>query len=79
MGVERVSGCYDSPLTYEYTSFNMRITESLQIENDRRGYQEMCSDCEAFGLQKHGITRSGYIGMTVLAILTISGRRGHKG
>ena len=25
----------------------MRITESLPIENDRGGYQELCSDCEA--------------------------------
>ena len=25
--------------------------------NDRRGYQEVCSDCEAYGLTKHGLTR----------------------
>ena len=37
----------------------MRITESL-IENDRRGYQEVCSDCEAYGLKKHGLTRSAF-------------------
>ena len=36
----------------------MRITESLIGENDRRGYQEVCSDCEAYGLKKHGLTRS---------------------
>ena len=34
----------------------MRITESLEVENDRRGYQEVCSDCEAYGLKKHGLT-----------------------
>ena len=37
----------------------MWITESLQIENNRRGYQLVCSDCEAYGLKKHGLTRSG--------------------
>ena len=37
---------------------NMRITESLQLENDRRGYQQLCSDCEAYGLKKGGLTRS---------------------
>ena len=26
------------------------------MENDRRGYQEVCSDCEAYGLKKHGLT-----------------------
>ena len=39
----------------------MRITESLSIENDRRGYQEVCSDCEACGLKQHGLTRSDCI------------------
>ena len=39
----------------------MRITESLSIENDRRGYQDVCSDCEAYGLKKHGLTRSDCI------------------
>ena len=39
----------------------MRITESLQIEIDSRGYQELCSDCEACGLKKHGLTRSDCI------------------
>ena len=39
----------------------MRITESLYIENGRRGYQELgfgCSDCEGYGLKKHRIRRS---------------------
>ena len=36
----------------------MRITESFETENDKRGYQEVCSDCEAYGFKKHGITRS---------------------
>ena len=36
----------------------MRITESLLVENARRYYQEVCSDCEAYGLKKHGLTRS---------------------
>ena len=36
----------------------MRITESLTIENGREGYQELCSDCETYGLKKHGLTRS---------------------
>ena len=36
----------------------MRITESLYIDNDRGGYQEVCSDCEAYGLKKNGLTRS---------------------
>ena len=35
----------------------MRITESFSIENDRRGYQEVCTDCEAYGLKKHGLAR----------------------
>ena len=35
-------------------------TESLYIENDRRGYQELGSDCEAYGLKKHGLTRPDY-------------------
>ena len=39
----------------------MQITESLYIENDRRGYQEVCSDCEAYGLKKHGFMRSDSI------------------
>ena len=39
----------------------MRITESLQIENDKRGYQELCSVCEAYGLKKYGLTRSDCI------------------
>ena len=41
----------------------MRITESLYtyIENDRGGYQEVCSDCEAYGLKNHGLTRSDCI------------------
>ena len=38
----------------------MRITESLQIENGTGGYQEACSDYEAYGLKKHGLTRSHY-------------------
>ena len=29
----------------------MWITESFYLENDRRGYQELCSDCEAYGLK----------------------------
>ena len=39
----------------------MRITESLLIENHRRGYQGVCSDCEGYGLKKHGLTRSDCI------------------
>ena len=34
----------------------MWITESLK-KNDRRGYQELCSDCDSYGLKKHGLTR----------------------
>ena len=36
----------------------MRITDSLWIENGRSGYQELCSDWEAYGLKKPGLTRS---------------------
>ena len=36
----------------------MQVTESLEIENNRRGYQELYFDCEACGLKKHGLTRS---------------------
>ena len=39
----------------------MRITDSLLMENDRRGYQEVCSDCQKYGLEKHGLTRSDCI------------------
>ena len=46
----------------------MWITESLLIENDRRGYQEVCSDCEAYGLKEHGLTRSD---CTYLAVWSI--------
>ena len=35
----------------------MQITESLSMENGRRGYHEVCLDCEAYGLKKHGLTR----------------------
>ena len=42
----------------------MRITESLLIENDRGGYQEVCSDCEAGGLKKHGLSRFDSIFMS---------------
>ena len=38
----------------------MRITESLSIENDRRVYRELYSDCETYGLKKRGLTRSDY-------------------
>ena len=38
----------------------MRITESLKIDNNKGGYQELCSDCEACGLKKDGITRSDF-------------------
>ena len=31
------------------------------MENDRRCYQEVCSDCETYGLKKHGLTRSDCI------------------
>ena len=31
----------------------MQITKSSSIENDRRGYQEVCSDSEAYGLKTH--------------------------
>ena len=30
------------------------------MENNGRGYPEVCSDCEAYGLKKHGLTRSDY-------------------
>ena len=36
----------------------MLITELLKIENNRRGYQEVCLDCEAYGLKKHRLTKS---------------------
>ena len=36
----------------------MQATESLQMENDRRGYHDVCSDCEAYGLKKHGLPSS---------------------
>ena len=36
----------------------MRITESLSIENGRGGYLEACSDYDAYGLKKRGLTRS---------------------
>ena len=36
----------------------MRITKSMLIENDKDAYQEMCSDCEAYGLKKPGLKRS---------------------
>ena len=38
----------------------MRITKSFYflLEYDRKGYQELCSDCEAYRLKKHGLTRS---------------------
>ena len=39
----------------------MRITELLEIENDGTGYQELCSDSEACGLTKRGLTRSDCI------------------
>ena len=39
----------------------MQITESLCTENGRRGYQEVCSDCEACGLKEHGFMRSDCI------------------
>ena len=42
----------------------MRSTESLYIENDRRSYQEVCSDCEAYRLKKRGLTRSDRIPIT---------------
>ena len=35
----------------------MQITE-IFIENDRIGCQEVCSDCQAYGLKKRGLTRS---------------------
>ena len=44
--------------THVFRLGNMRITESLEIENDRKGYQELCSDCEAYGLKKHRLMRS---------------------
>ena len=34
----------------------MQITETLSIENDGRDYQNLCSDCEAYG--EPGLTRS---------------------
>ena len=33
-------------------------TESFQIENDWGGYQKVSSDCEVYGLTKHGLTGS---------------------
>ena len=38
----------------------MRITETLSIEHDRRGYQEASSDCKAYGLKEHGLTWSDF-------------------
>ena len=35
----------------------MLITELLKIANNRRGYQEVCLDCEAYGLKKHRLTK----------------------
>ena len=29
--------------------------------NDRRGCQELCSDCETYGLKKHGLTYIGHV------------------
>ena len=46
--VETVPQVVQSDLVYPNS-----LTESLQIENDRRGYQEVCSDCEACGLLNH--------------------------
>ena len=40
----------------------MRITESLEIENERSDYQEVCSDCKAHGLKRCGLMRSARIG-----------------
>ena len=47
----------------------MRIIESLWRENDRRRYQELCSESEAYGLKKHMLTRSDFIVMQSLVIL----------
>ena len=48
----------------------MRITESLRIETDRKGYQEVCSDCEVYGLKKHGLTGSDWtVGYLVVATI----------
>ena len=33
----------------------MQITELLQIENDRRGYLQMCLDCEAYRLKDESV------------------------
>ena len=43
----------------------MQITESLQIENeiDRRGYQEMYSDCEAHGLMRSDFVQFGNVSL----------------
>ena len=49
----------------------MRITESLEIENDIRGYQEVCLDCEAYGLKGHILTRSDCIFNTVFSCVGI--------
>ena len=37
------------------------LLNHFKIENDIRGYQEVCSDCEAYRLKKHGLTRSDSI------------------
>ena len=35
----------------------MQITESLEIEKDRGGFEELCSDCEAYRLKKEEAVR----------------------
>ena len=59
----------------------MRNTESLQIENDRSDFQEVCSDCEAYRLKKYGLTRydcsltfDGFILITISRCPTVFGR-----
>ena len=41
------------------------------LVNDRRGYQGVCSDCEAYGLKKHGLTRSDFTHTLYHIYLTI--------
>ena len=55
----------------------MRTTESLRVENDRRGYQELCSDCAAYGLKKHGLSRSHCTCEFILIIIICFATVGH--
>ena len=43
------------------------------MENDRRGYQKLCSDCATYGLTKHGLTRYGCIPYYLAANFSVFG------